>query len=109
MKIINNCKDIYDEPFGHGWGIDLPGFGETLTFVNIQAHTLKPLTSGHSDGHMVHIDGKIIFTQDGEGRCLTANDNRTQSFLNADICEDDNYLQFWDIPVNIIHFDINMH
>ena len=101
IKMLNDgIKDVYDEPFGHGWGIDLPGFGATLKFTNIQAHTLKPGTSGNSDGHMVHDNGKIVFTEDGEGRCLTAKENVTQSFLNADMCEDDNHLQLWDISVS---------
>ena len=109
-KVFNDCKDIFDEPFGHGWGIDLPGFESTLKFVNIQAHTLKPATSGNSDGHMIHDNGRIKFTQDGKGRCLTAKHNMTLSFLNADICEDDNHLQLWDISVSSynIHSNSNL-
>ena len=42
-------KDLYEEPFHHGWGIDLPGYGPTLRCTAVQAHTLKPENVGHAD------------------------------------------------------------
>ena len=59
MKENLYIQDNYGEPFNHGWGIDLPGFGESLKFKNIQAHTLKPFSTPNSDGHMKYEDQQI--------------------------------------------------
>eukprot|EP00092_Neocalanus_flemingeri_P084235 GFUD01105790.1.p1 GENE.GFUD01105790.1~~GFUD01105790.1.p1 ORF type:complete len:195 (-),score=52.63 GFUD01105790.1:27-611(-) len=89
-------KNMYGEPFNHGWGIDLPGYGPTLRFSDVQAHTLKPANVSHSDGHMKLEDGRIAFYADGGGRCLEAIKAAENSALNANICSDSE-LQKWEV------------
>ena len=79
---------MFGEPLGHGWGIDLPGIGDSLRLTGVQAHSLKPDTAVNTDGHMVYREGKVEFTQDGAGRCLTARTNQSGSPLDADPCSD---------------------
>ena len=92
---------MFGEPFGHGWGLDLPGYGETLKFTNVQAHTLKPASVPNCDGHMKYEDNLIKFTQDGAGRCLTARSGDPNSALDAAPCSQKNktFLQSWSIQV----------
>merc|ERR1711915_1169983 len=75
--------EIYEEPFGHGWGVDLPGFGPTLKYESVQAHTLKPYGSRHSDMHQVFHEGRIEFLDDGAGRCLEAKSSKSGTLLDA--------------------------
>ena len=89
-------KDLYGEPFHHGWGIDLPGYGPTLRFTDVQAHTLKPENVGHADGHMALENGRIAFSAAGAGRCLEAAAAVEMSGLNANLCSDSK-LQMWEV------------
>ena len=102
-------QEKYGEPFDHGWGIDIPGFGASLNFTGIQAHTLKPASVGNSDGHMkyeevgegiIGSEGLIRFTEDGAGRCLTARSAAVNTSLEAIHCSERNKLQLWSIAVN---------
>ena len=98
-------QDKYGEPFDHGWGIDIPGFGASLNFTGIQAHTLKPARVGNSDGHVKYEEvgeglGLIRFTEDGAGRCLAARSAAVNTSLDADPCTEKNKLQLWSIPVS---------
>ena len=92
-------KDLYGEPFGHGWGIDLPGIGASVKFKSVQAHTLKPNHVPHTDGHMVLENGRIVFQGDGQGRCLTARNVSEGSLLDAEPCEESNERQVWSCQV----------
>ena len=47
-------QDVYGEPLSHGWGVDLPGIGDTLRFTGVQAHSLKPAAAPNTDGHMLY-------------------------------------------------------
>jgi len=89
--------DQADEPFGHGWGIDLPGFGPSLRFNKVQAHTLKPADVGNSDMHQTWDleTGQIRFSEDGSGRCLEAETATYLAFLNANPCSPGSSLQKW--------------
>ena len=78
--------EIHEEPFGHGWGVDLPGFGPTLKYESVQAHTLKPNGSQHSDMHQIFRAGRIEFLDDGAGRCLEAKKSESGSHLDANNC-----------------------
>ena len=56
-------QDLHGEPFSHGWGLDLPGYGASLRLTSLQAHTLKPASARHSDGHQEVRGDRIVFTQ----------------------------------------------
>lgn len=91
-------KELYEEPFSHGWGIDLPGYGPTLRYTQVQAHTLKPEDVPNDDGHMALVGGKIEFSAAGVGRCLEAEEAEELSVLNAPLCSDKK-LQMWEVDV----------
>ena len=80
----------------------------SLNFTGIQAHTLKPASVGNSDGHMKYEEvgegtmGLVRFTEDGEGRCLTARSAAVNTRLDAVYCTKKNKLQLWSISVNEI-------
>ena len=89
-------RDLYGEPYQHGWGIDLPGYGPTIRFTAVQAHTLKPGSVGHEDGHLALQGGRIVFSSAGEGRCLEAVHAGEGAGLDAPLCSNDN-LQRWEV------------
>ena len=89
-------RDMYGEPFQHGWGIDLPGYGPTIRFTGVQAHTLKPGSVGHEDGHLALQGGRIVFSSAGEGRCLQAVQAGERAGLDAPLCSDSD-LQRWEV------------
>jgi len=90
-------KAVLDEPNGFGYGIDLPGFGPTLSFQNIRAHTLKPTGKNDSDMKQDFVNGTIRFFEDGDGHCLEAVQATKGSSLNAPSCDSQQILQMWDI------------
>ena len=64
-------EQVLDEPYGYGWGIDLPGHGDTVQFTNVRTHTLKPGNSSTSgDMNQVLEGDMIMFLNDGEGHCM---------------------------------------
>merc|ERR1712142_690013 len=89
-------RDLYDEPYERGWGIDLPGYGPTLRFTGVQAHTLKPGSVPHEDGHLALQGGRIVFSGAGEGRCVEAVQAEDEGGLDAALCSDDSSLQRWE-------------
>ena len=89
-------RDMYGEPYQHGWGIDLPGYGPTIRFTGVQAHTLKPGSVGHDDGHLALQGGRIVFSSAGEGRCLEAVKAGESAGLDAPLCSDSD-LQRWEV------------
>ena len=88
-------RDLYGEPYQHGWGIDLPGYGPTIRYTAVQAHTLKPGSVGHEDGHLALQGGRIVFSSAGEGRCLEAVHAGEGAGLDAPLCSD-SHLQMWE-------------
>ena len=50
-------EQVLDEPYGYGWGIDLPGHGDTVQFTNVRTHTLKPGNSSTSGDMNQVMDG----------------------------------------------------
>ena len=67
IRLVN----VLDEPYGNGWGMDLPGYGDTMQFTDVQTHTLKP-GNGSTSGDMnqVFVGDMIVFVNDGEGHCM---------------------------------------
>ena len=92
---------LLEEPLGHGWGVDIPGYGPSLNLSslqvdpapelkilqnNLQAHTLKRAEGDrHADMHQFfnpfpdqeacprqRVCGQIRFTEAGLGRCMEA-------------------------------------
>ena len=45
-------EDLYGEPLGRGWGVDIAGYGPSLNLSHLQAHSLKLGTERNEDGHM---------------------------------------------------------
>ena len=72
----------------------------------VQAHTLKPASAGNSEGHLVFREGRLAFTEDGEGRCLTARTSRPGSVLDAEPCTN-NTNQAFHIKVRLHHLYFN--
>ena len=64
-------EKVLDEPYGYGWGIDLPGYGDTMQFTDVQTHTLKPGNASTSGDMNQVLEGDLImFLNDGEGHCM---------------------------------------
>ena len=67
IRLVN----VLDEPYGNGWGMDLPGYGDTMQFTDVQTHTLKPGNASTSgDMNQVFVGDMIVFVNDGEGHCM---------------------------------------
>ena len=95
-------RDLYEEPNGHGWGVDLPGYGPTLTFSPLQAHTLKPASVPHQDGHLTPRADRLEFSGAGAGRCLQAAAARLGSTLAAVRCGANIQLQRWRLEGGLV-------
>merc|ERR1712192_220784 len=100
---------IFEEPLGHGWGVDIPGYGPSLNLSSLQAHTLKRAAGErHADMHQFFspfpeqaacpsqgVCGQVRFTEAGLGRCMEALAAKENAGLKTAACDEDSIMQMW--------------
>jgi len=102
---------LFEEPLGHGWGVDIPGYGPSLNLSSLQAHTLKRAAGDrHADMHQFFspfpdqaacpsqgVCGQVRFTEAGLGRCMEALAARENAGLKTAACDEDSIMQMWQL------------
>lgn len=92
MRLIDNL----DEPAKEGFCVDLEGWGDTIEWKNVQAHTCKADGSGASAGadeQFIPEGGQVKGYGDGKGRCLQATGSAFASTIDAGTCNTECGLQ----------------
>eukprot|EP00092_Neocalanus_flemingeri_P082685 GFUD01103630.1.p1 GENE.GFUD01103630.1~~GFUD01103630.1.p1 ORF type:complete len:172 (+),score=41.57 GFUD01103630.1:73-588(+) len=86
-------RDNLGEPNILGFGLNLPGEGSSVEFVDLTAHSLKPI--GAPDMQFFLENGLIIGYADAEGRCVAARSMDPGSPVDCPPCDSEDPRQRW--------------